>query len=192
VTDTPVEGTTVAVHIWPHGAASPQAVSSLELDFGGPVGDRHHGVTMSSDVRQRWLYEPGTQIRNNRQVSIVDAGELAQVAANLGLSQLAPGTVADNVCTSGIDRLSQLPPMTRLVFEGEGDAEDTDGAVVVVLGANNPCTIAGGLVHDRYGTLPEKFPKAAMHLRGVTGWVERPGVIRPGGWVRVVDVRPTG
>ncbi|MFZ0324027.1 MAG: hypothetical protein WAN48_07840 [Actinomycetes bacterium] len=180
---------TVAVHVWPPGTSAPQALDRLELDFGGPLGDRHHGLTMSSDVRQRWLYDEGTTIRNNRQVSVVDLGELAVVARHLGLAELAPGTIADNVCTSGIDGLSQLAPLSRLVFEGDDGA---DGAVLAVLGTNNPCTIAGGLVHDRYGTSPEKFPKAAMHRRGVTGWVERPGVIRPGGWIRVVEVHPSG
>jgi hypothetical protein len=47
-------------------------------------------------------------------------------------------------------------------------------------GENNPCTIAGALVGDRYGTRPEAFPKAAIHRRGVTGWVERPGRIAVG------------
>ncbi|MFM8775070.1 MAG: molybdenum cofactor sulfurase, partial [Actinomycetota bacterium] len=60
----------------------------------------------------------------------------------------------------------------------------------LVGGENLPCTIAGGLVEGRYGTRPEAFPKAAMGLRGVTGWVERPGTIRPGTPVTVVP--PTG
>jgi hypothetical protein len=67
--------------------------------------------------------------------------------------------------------------MTRLVF--------ARGPVVVVGGENHPCTIAGAMVAARHGTLPEKFPKAAMGLRGVTGWVEHPGEIRPGDGVTV-------
>jgi MOSC domain-containing protein YiiM len=146
---------------------------------------------MKSDVRQRWLYGEGTDIRNNRQVSIVDADELAQIAAKLGIDALAPGTIADNICTTGISNLTSLPQMTRLVFS-DPDDPSSDGAVVVLGGENMPCTIAGALVGDRYGTGPEKFPKAAIHLRGVTGWVERPGVLRSGLAIRVVPPRPTG
>ena len=126
------------LHVWPPGGDAPQQVDELVLDWGGPVGDRHHGLTMSSDVRQKEVFSRGTQIRNHRQVSIVDVGELREIAVALGIQDLAPGT------------------------------------------------IAGGLVADRYGTRAESFPKAAMGLRGITGWVERPGIIRPGDEVRVV------
>ena len=170
------------LHVWPPGGDAPQQVDELVLDWGGPVGDRHHGLTMSSDVRQKEVFSRGTEIRNHRQVSIVDVGELREIAVALGIQDLAPGTIADNICTEGIDDLTALPPLTRLVFAG--------GAVLLTGGRNMPCTIAGGLVADRYGTRAESVPKAAMGLRGITGWVERPGIIRPGDEVRVV--LPTG
>jgi hypothetical protein len=185
----PQVGTVVGVHVWPEAAAIPEPRDFLDLDFGGPVGDRHHGLTMASDVRQRWLYPQGTKIRNNRQVSIVDLGELSAVAAALGLPEIASGTIADNICTSGIDALSELAPLSRLVFI---DADGAPGPVIAVLGRNNPCTIAGGLVEQRYGTPPERFPKAAMNRRGVTGWVERPGRVRAGDLVQVMAARPSG
>ena len=47
-------------------------------------------------------------------------------------------------------------------------------------GENDPCTIAGGMIADVHGITPHSFPKAALHKRGVTGWVEHPGEIRPG------------
>ena len=167
----------VATHVWPEEAAVPVRAAELALDWGGPIGDRHHGLTMSSDTRQANVYPRGTTIRNHRQVSIVDLSELAEIAVNLGLERLDPGTIADNLCTEGIPELTGLPPMTRLVF--------SSGAVVMLGGENLPCVIAGGLVHDRYGTRPEAFAKAAMGLRGVTGWVEHPGVVRPGDEVSV-------
>lgn len=167
-----MKGRVVATHVWPAGVDVPTAVSELELDWGGPVGDRHHGLTMSSDTRQKAVYPRGTTIRNHRQVSLVDMGELARIAATLGIPDIAPGLIADNICTEGLDGLTQLPRMTRLVFDG--------GAVLMLGGENFPCTIAGALVGDVHGTRPESFPKAAMGLRGVTGWVEHPGIIRPG------------
>lgn len=179
----------VAVHVWPAEEPSPVAVDELVLDFGGPVGDRHHGVTAISDVREKWLYPRGTAVRNNRQVSLVDTAELAIIAGNLGLPELAPGTIADNICTRGLADLADLPPLSRLVFGAPGD---THAAVLVVFARNNPCTIAGELVQMQYGVAPQRFPKASINHRGITAWVERPGVVRADTPVRTVGVRAVG
>ncbi len=170
--------TVVATHVWPGGDETPHRVDALTLDWGGAIGDRHHGLTMRSDVRQRPVFERGTEIRNHRQLSIVDEAELAEIAVTLGIESIAPGTIADNICTRGIPDLTQLPRMTRLVFGS--------GAVLMLGGENLPCTIAGGMVEARYGSRPEAFPKAAMGRRGVTGWVEHPGIIRAGDAIEVV------
>jgi hypothetical protein len=167
----------VATHVWPGGVDTPVACEAMELDWGGPIGDRHHGLTMLSNTRQRSVYERGTEIRNHRQLSLVDSAELAQIAQRMGIADLAPGVLADNICTEGLPELTSLPRMTRLVF-GEG-------AVITLGGENNPCTIAGALVGRIHGTSPEEFPKAAIHRRGVTGWVERPGVVRQGDVITV-------
>lgn len=162
----------IATHIWPAGDAVPQAVDTLTLTWGGAEGDRHFGETMTSDTRTAKAYARGTTIRNHRQISIVDLGDLNTIAAAMGLGELAPGVIADNICTSGIENLTQLPAMSRLAFPS--------GAVIITGGENFPCVIAGGLVGERYGTKPESFPKAAMGLRGITGWVDHPGTISPG------------
>jgi hypothetical protein len=162
----------IATHVWPASHEMPVAVEELVLDWGGPVGDRHHGLTMLSDTRQRSVFDQGTEIRNNRQLSLVDSEELADIAESMGIDRIAPGVIADNICTKGIPALTSLPPMTRMAFDS--------GAVIMLGGENNPCTIAGSMVQQVYGTRPEAFPKAAMHRRGVTAWVERPGVIRSG------------
>lgn len=175
-------GVVAATHVWRAGIDVPEAVDELILDWGGAVGDRHHGLTMSSDTRQKEVFSRGTEIRNHRQLSIVDLSELARIAAGLGIDELAPGTIADNICTEGIDDLTALPPLSRLVF--------ASGAVLMTGGFNTPCTIAGRMVAERYGSAPERFPKAAWDLRGITGWVERPGPIRVGDAVHVVP--PTG
>ena len=168
----------VALNIWPAHAPTPLSVEEITLDWGGPVGDRHHGETMSSNTRQKEAFARGTTIRNHRQVSIVDEAELALIAAALGVDSLAPGLIADNICTTGIPDLTALPRMTRLMFEG--------GAVLMTGGENFPCTIAGAMVQAELGTTPQAFPKAAMGRRGVTGWVEHPGVIRPGEGIRIL------
>lgn len=161
-----------ATHVWPKDATDPISVDVLELDWGGPVDDRHHGELMASDTRQSRVFAKGTTIRNHRQVSIVDTGELAQIADALGIPRIDPGVIADNICTEGIDALTSLPRMTRMVFPS--------GAVIMLGGPNAPCTIAGAMVERSYGSRPEAFPKAAIGLRGVTGWIEHPGTVRPG------------
>lgn len=167
----------VATHIWPDGDIEPVSVESLDLDWGGAIKDRHYGEHMSSGVRQAKAFARGTTIRNHRQLSIVDTAELAQIAAKLGIDHIAPGTIADNICTEGIDHLTDLPRMSRLAFPS--------GAVVMLGGPNAPCVIAGGMVERAYGSRAEAFPKAAMGLRGVTGWVERPGAIHPGDQITI-------
>lgn len=162
----------VATHVWPEESELPVSIETLALDWGGPIGDRHHGELMSSNVRQASAFARGTTIRNHRQISIVDVGELAHIATALGIAQIEAGVIADNICTEGIDDLTALPRMTRMVFPS--------GAVIMLGGPNAPCTIAGAMVAKAYGSRAESFPKAAMGLRGVTGWVEHPGTVRSG------------
>jgi MOSC domain-containing protein YiiM len=153
----------------------------LTLDWGGPVGDRHAGITTLSDSRLRYLYARGTEVRNHRQVSLVDEDEMRRVAANLVVPDIEPGLIGDNIYTAGLPNLTATAPLTRLVFEG--------GAVLVVNRENGPCTIAGAMVQRVHGTAPQAFPKAAIHLRGITAWVERVGVIRIGEAIDVVADR---
>ena len=167
----------LATHIWPSDSEVPIEVEALELDFGGAIGDRHYGSTMQAGVRQKKLFSSGTEIINLRQISIVDRGELDRVATELGIAAIDPGVIADNIYTEGIDTLTLLPPMTRLEFSG--------GAMLLLGGENFPCTIAGAMVHRAHGARTESFPKAAMGLRGVTAWVERPAPIRPGDRITV-------
>jgi MOSC domain-containing protein YiiM len=167
----------LATHIWPSTSELPIPVEFLDLEFTGAIGDRHYGSTMTAGVREKKLFTKGTEIANLRQISIVDRGELDRVAATLGIEAIDPGVIADNIYTEGIDDLTSLPPMTRLEF--------SSGAILLLGGENFPCTIAGAMVHQAHGARTESFPKAAMGLRGVTAWVERPAPIRPGDHITV-------
>jgi len=175
----------VDLHVLPPGDPAPEPIERLHLDRGDPVGDRHHGLTMPWYTRQRRKHPRGPQIRNNPQPSVVDVGGLPAIAQKLGLAKLAPGALADNICLSGVDELTAPTPMSRPLF-------CDDDPVVVTDGENPPSTVAGAPVRGRYATAPESFPKAAMHLRGVTGGVERPGVLTVRMPVRVVPTRTTG
>ncbi|MEX0853628.1 MAG: MOSC domain-containing protein [Bauldia sp.] len=150
-----------------------RAVDALRLDFAGIVGDFHAGATRRSTSREPW-YPRGTEIRNDRQVSIVAADELALAAAAMEVREIAPGWIGANLVLAGVaDRL--LPPGTRLLF--------ASGAALTVEAENGPCRTAGAAVGEHY---PERdgldllFPKTARHKRGLVASVERPGTIRTG------------
>jgi hypothetical protein len=153
---------------------------SILLSFEGIVGDLHAGFTHGADSRTPW-YPRGTLIRNDRQVSIVSAEELALIAKELHVAEVKPEWLGANLLLSGITGLSVLHWDTRLVF--------SSGAVLSQLRENNPCSGPGKLIAAAYNQpdLASQFPKAAMHLRGLVATVELPGIIAKGDEVQVVN-----
>ncbi|GAB4525017.1 MAG: MOSC domain-containing protein [Roseibium sp.] len=151
-----------------------EAVDGLTLDFKGIAGDRHAGFTRLSGGREPW-YPRGTEMCNERQISILSLEDLAEIASRLEIEDLMPEWIGGNIAVSGIARLSLVPPRSRLVFEG--------GAVIRVDGDNAPCRFAGAAVaaHNpgRDG-LDLLFAQKARRLRGLVGYVEKPGIIRAG------------
>ncbi|MEM9604246.1 MAG: MOSC domain-containing protein [Pseudomonadota bacterium] len=152
-------------------------VASVDADFGGFPGDVHHGLTRASCVRVRRQYPVGTEIRNTRQVSILAAEDLAGIATDLGLDTIDPAWVGANLLISGIPKLTELPPSTRLLFPS--------GAALVVDMENEPCTFPGEVIESHHPGHGAGFVRAAIGRRGVTAWVERPGRIAPGDTVSV-------
>lgn len=158
-----------------------QRVETLELGFEGIPGDVHAGLTRRSGGREPW-YKRGTEMRNERQLSIVAADELAVVAARMGLEQILPEWLGANLIIEGVPRLTMLPAGTRLFFEGS--------ATVKVDGENRPCRQAGKLVAERAGMGDIEagallFAKLAKRLRGLVAWVEKPGAITTGAAVSI-------
>jgi len=153
--------------------------AEAQVTFAGFEGDRHAGLTMVSDGRTPF-YPRRTQIRNLRQVSIVSEEELAEVAAAMALPELKPEWIGANLLVRGIPDLTALPPMTRLFF--------SSGVVLMAGGENKPCTMAGSMVQKM---VPEKpglsqlFCTAALHRRGITAWVERPGTLCEGDEIKL-------
>lgn len=151
---------------------------SVRVTFDGIQGDRHAGFTRLANARDPY-YARGTEIRNERQVTIVSAEELAEVAARMELPKLEAAWIGANLLVVGIPNLTRLPPHTRMIFPQH--------AVLVVQGENLPCRWSGEAIAQRSG-VPEseaRFPKAAIHLRGVIACVERPGYISPEDEVQV-------
>jgi len=149
------------------------------LTFAGLEGDRHAGITRRAGGRTPF-YPVGTEIRNDRQVSLVSAEELAQVAATLGLPEIRAEWLGANLLLGGIPSLTLLPPATRLFFSG--------GVVLVVSGENLPCSNPGRVLQIQFpavSDLASEFPRAALHKRGLVAVVERPGSLRVGEEVHV-------
>jgi hypothetical protein len=151
-------------------------VQSLALDFQGIAGDFHAGFTRRSGGREPW-YPRGTEMRNERQISIVAPDELAIVAKRMELDEIKPEWVGANLLMDGVRQLSMLPAGTMLFFKG--------GVTLKIDAQNGPCRFAGKLIAERAGMTDIDagsllFPKVAKRLRGVVAWVEKPGRIEQG------------
>lgn len=160
--------------------ASPERDSGLEktavrearLLFSGMEGDCHGGLVRKSDSRMLKQYRRGTPVRNARQLSILSSEELAAVAARMGIPEVKPGWVGANMVTRGIPDLTLLPPASRLQFPS--------GAMVVIDAENHPCRYPADIIARHHPEARTGFVKAAMHKRGLVGWVEAEGTIRTG------------
>jgi hypothetical protein len=151
----------------------------LALTYEGIHGDRHSGLYRKSGPREPW-YPRGTPMRNERQLSVLSVEELAEVAAALEIAELRPEWIGANIVLSGVPDLSLLPPRTLMMFPS--------GAAVRIDGDNGPCKKSGASIAANIPGRPDLelgFVKAAKHKRGLLGWVEREGEVRPGDIVRL-------
>jgi MOSC domain-containing protein YiiM len=106
-------------------AFSKDNVGPIELVAGeGVAGDAHSGVT----VRHRSRIRQDPTRPNLRQVHLIHA-ELLDELRGRGFA-VAPGTMGENVTTSGSDLLA-LPVGALIRF--------CSGAVVEITGLRNPC-----------------------------------------------------
>lgn len=154
---------------------------ALDLGFEGIAGDFHAGTTRRSGGREPW-YGRGTEMRNERQVSIVASDELGLIAAGMKLAEVKPDWIGANLVIDGVPRLSMLPAGTLMFFAG--------GVTLKVDGQNHPCRLAGRAVAENARMADHEagalmFPKAAKRLRGLVAWVEKPGRIARGEAVSV-------
>jgi hypothetical protein len=154
-------------------------VESVEVDLEGLVvpglrGERHRGHSRGADARTPW-YPRGTRIRNSRQISIVSAEELVEIAKRMKIPEVRPEWIGANLVFEGLPDLTAVARGTRLHFPGQ--------ACIAVEDENAPCRHAGGAVAARYDGVPGldlAFVAAARHRRGVVAWIERPGIIKAG------------
>lgn len=150
------------------------AVEELSLTFDGIPGDFHAGPTRKSGGREPW-YKRGTEMRNERQLSILAPDELRTVAGRLDIPELKPEWIGGNLLLEGVDSLTMLPPRTLLFFD--------NGVTIKIDGDNGPCRLSGRAIASQYEgrqDIETMFSRQAQHLRGLVGWVEKPGSISVG------------
>ena len=106
-------------------------LTEMALSFAGLEGEVHGGLTRASCSRVTAQYPKGTTIRNVRQLTIVSAEEMADVAQAMGLSTFDYPWVGASVVLEGIPDLTHLPPSSRL--------QGPDGVTLVIDMLNEPC-----------------------------------------------------
>lgn len=179
LTRSPLVGRVVWLgHVADRGAALASApLAEMRLGFAGHGDEAHAGLTRPSCSRVLALHPRNTEIANTRQLSVLSAEDLAQVAADMGLDALDPALVGASLVVEGIPDFTHLPPSSRL--------QGPDGVTLVVDLENLPCTLPARPIETAYPGHGARFKAAAVGRRGVTAWVERPGVLRPGDTLRL-------
>ncbi len=151
-------------------------LAEMPLTFAGYAGESHAGETRPSCSRVLKQHPRGTPIRNVRQLAVLSAEEMAEVAATLGL---APADQAQlwawagaSLVVEGIPDFTHVPPSSRL--------QGPDGVTLVIDMENLPCQEPAVTIEAARPGMGKGFKAAAKGKRGVTAWVEREGVLRPG------------
>ncbi|MEM7270103.1 MAG: sulfurase [Pseudomonadota bacterium] len=148
------------------------AQEKLTLTWDGPVGEDHSGRTRPACVRVKRQWEKGTEIFNNRQVSVLSEEELSEIAADMDIPRIAPEWTGATMVFRGIPELTTMPPASRLIFDS--------GAAIICDMENGPCSFVAREIEKEHPGKGLSFPKHAVHKRGFCGWVERPGEITVG------------
>ena len=152
-------------------------LEEMPLSFAGFAGEVHAGLTRPSCSRVMKQHPKGTEIRNVRQLCVVSAEEMAEVAAEMGLEAMDYAWVGASLVLEGIPDLTHLPPGSRL--------QGADGVTLVVDMENLPCQEPAVTIEKARPGQGKGFKRAAEGKRGVTAWVEREGVLRLGDQVRL-------
>lgn len=148
------------------------ALQEMPLTFAGHVDESRAGLTRPSCSRVISQYPRDTEIRNTRQLCIVSAEELVKIAANMGIETIDPAWLSTSIVIEGIPDFTLIPPASRLIT--------ASGVSLVIDMENRPCHLPAKVINE---DLPDKgraFKLAAKGLRGVTGWIEREGLLRLG------------
>ena len=159
------------------GTIRSEARNALSLEFAGPVGEEHGGMTRPACVRVSAQHPKGTEIANARQLSIVSQEEIDAIAQVCGLDAIDPIWLGATLVVSGIPDFTHVPPSSRL--------QGPDGVTLVVDMENRPCRLPAAEIEKDEPGHGAAFKAAAKGMRGVTAWVERPGLLKVGDSLRL-------
>lgn len=152
-------------------------VTEMPLGFAGFAGESHAGLTRPSCSRVLQQHKRGTEIRNVRQLCVVSAEEMAEVATTMGLAAMDYAWVGASLVVEGIPDFTHLPPSSRL--------QGPDGVTLVIDMVNHPCQEPAVTIDKALPGQGKGFKRAAIGKRGVTAWVEREGRLRLGDVLRL-------
>ncbi|NNE51013.1 MAG: MOSC domain-containing protein [Sulfitobacter sp.] len=154
-----------------------QPIETASLTYAGIANDFHSGLTRPSCVRVKAQYPQGTEIRNTRQLSILSAEELADIAAEIGVDRLDPRLLGATIVVEGIPDFTHIPPSSRL--------QTPWGTTLTVDMLNGPCNLPAREIEREAPGHGKGFKAAALGKRGVTAWIEREGPLSIGDRLRL-------
>lgn len=154
-----------------------EAVAAAQATYAGFEDDYHGGLTRASCVRVKAQHPEGTEIRNTRQLSILSAEEMAQIADTIGLDSLDPTLLGASMVIEGIPDFTFVPPGSRL--------QSASGTTIAIDVENGPCNFPAREIEKDAEGHGKAFKAAARGKRGVTAWVEREGALVVGETLRL-------
>lgn len=154
-----------------------EPLDQVQAGYDGFEADCHGGVTRGACVRVSDRHPKGTQIRNTRQLSILSAEEMAQIAETIGVPELDPRLLGVSIVIEGIPDFTFVPPASRLQAE--------DGTTIVIDVENGPCNFPAREIEAEAEGHGKGFKAAARGKRGVTAWIEREGRLAVGDKLRL-------
>ena len=175
--------------------------NELNVDLQGIQADRHYGFEAKAGGRCKRLYQQDQVFRNNRQWSAIAREEVASIDQKLALNgALSPEMLGINLLVDGVPDLSRLPLSAGLKYfvisphSEEYRPGRPEDVVLVAYAQMIPCLVQGkGIAAELNDpALASKFPKAAMSEgkiaeRGIAGWVEKGGIIKPGNLLWILN-----
>ena len=86
----------------------------MTVTLEGVEGEVHSGFSRPSCSRVTSQHPKGTQIGNARQLTILSAEELAEIAQKMGVDALDPALLGASMIVEGIPDFTHIPPSSRL------------------------------------------------------------------------------
>ena len=165
-------------------------VHCLEVDFGGIPGDRHYGLTRITGKRDKKEYPIGSEVKNHRQLSLLDSKELEHISSGLGLEgkiDVLPELLGTNILLEHVPNFTTLPRYSKIRVISNRPKNPS----IILYGENLPCINPGIKIEEYYGNISKsRFPRAAHKLRGQTGWITARGILQNGDRVIITPYTP--